>query len=318
MVLPYDLNNPYGPEDIPNRLMPLASVTDVGVEPELQRFSLDTNQPNRQRDVTKSANMVENHADIAQSGVFLEEDYDNLKYIRHDSDEEKWKEAWGRLFPDLPTPSPFYESDFEIISRTGRPACIKALRKASQGHGDLSALADELLSDLTHTLVPAARGSDIDTTATEVSQAADPAHSLRVTRRTTQFRDLPEANPLMVPPQVPPDTPLPSQEQTFAQPQQIPPDLSGVEEFSTEALQSWLLMQNSHSMALQFPQHMLNASDVSLSQSSSATPTNLHNNVYNDRTSFLSDEEMILGMAFSAEMRERRIDHREGRLSPLI
>ncbi|KAJ4160106.1 hypothetical protein NW754_003230 [Fusarium falciforme] len=455
MALTHDPNNPYDLENVSHGLMQLASATGVGFEPELRRVSVDTNQANWQRDVTESANMVENHesrlpseldapinysyqpplsassfsmseslsdfpstsrthehlergsesrrlqprtrrhktgnrpprrnnasrphrmpqpcqkyacplylqnrekhkrckncvlttwtrvlqhlkrthlakedhcptcrrsfssetlknehirlgncqlVNIAHSGVFLKEDYDNLKYIRQNSDKEKWKEAWRRLFRGLPTPSPFHESDAEIITRTGRSACIKALRKAAQGHGDLSALADELLGDLTHMLVPAARGDNINTTAPVVSQAADPAHhrhacspgrpldqAKQFTRGTAHLRDLPEANPLMVPLQVPPDTPLPSQEQSFAQPPQIPPDLHGAEQFGPEAPQSWLSM---HSMASQFLQHMLNALDLSLPPSSFATPTNLHNNAYNYGTSFLSDKEMISG-----------------------
>ncbi|UPK97235.1 hypothetical protein LCI18_008170 [Fusarium solani-melongenae] len=243
--------------------------------------------------------------DIAHSGVFLEEDYNKLKHIRRNSDEEKWTEAWRRLFPDLPAPSPFCESDAEMITRTGQPACIKALEKAQQGHDDLPALANELLDELRHALVPTTRWDDINTPAAEVSQATDPAHNRiayspsilgqmkQVTRRTAQFRDLPEASPLMVPPQVPPDMPLPSQEQIFAQPQQMPPDLSGVEQFSPETLQGWLPMQHSHSMTSQLPQHMLN--DISLSQPSFATPTNLHSNAYNDINFFLSDEVMISG-----------------------
>lgn len=226
---------------------------------------------------------------ITRSGVLLEEDYGNLKYIRKNSDKDKWKEAWRRLFPDLPTPSPFYESDAEIITRTGRSACIEALRKAAQGHGDLEALADELLGDLTDALVPAARGGDTDTAATEISQAAEPARNLQVTRRTAEFGDLPEANSFMVPPQMSADAPLPSQEQIFAQPQQITPDLSGVEESSTEASRSWLPMQPSYSMTAQFPQ------ELPLSQPSFVTSTNLHDSLYNYGASFLSDRGDDLG-----------------------
>lgn len=63
MVLTYDPNNPYDLKNVSHGLMPLASATGVGVEPELQHVSLDTNQPNWQRDVTESANMVENHGE---------------------------------------------------------------------------------------------------------------------------------------------------------------------------------------------------------------------------------------------------------------
>ncbi|KAJ4223300.1 hypothetical protein NW759_005935 [Fusarium solani] len=470
MVLPYDPNNPYDPEDVSHMLLSPASATNVEVEPEPQRVSLDTNQPNWQQDATKSANIVEipesglptdldapmnysyqpslstptssmsqsltsfpstsrtqehfecgsdskrlrlriqgnktcnppprkggasnnaegcisvggrrwprrnnasrrkrtpqplqtyacplyqqnreehkrcknciltswarvmqhltrthlakeyhcprcrgsfrsetqknehirlgncQPADIAQSGVFLEDDYNKLKYIRHNSDEGKWTEAWGRLFPNLPAPSPFYESDAEIIRRTGRQVCISALLKAAQGHGDLPALADELLGDLTRTLGPAARGGDIDTAATQVPQATDPGYNRnacspgilsqvkQVMRRTAHFRDLPEASPLMVPPQVPPDTHLPSQEQIFAQTQPNPPGLSGVGQFSLEAFQGWLPLQHSYSMASQLPQ------DLSLSQSSFVSPANLHNNLYHDCNPFVSGEEMI-------------------------
>jgi hypothetical protein len=59
MVLPYDPNNPYDPEDVSHMLLSPASATNVEVEPEPQRVSLDTNQPNWQQDATKSANIVE-------------------------------------------------------------------------------------------------------------------------------------------------------------------------------------------------------------------------------------------------------------------
>lgn len=131
-------------------------------------------------------------ADILQTGILLTEEYNNLKNIRAKSEEEKWIKGWYKLFPHLEAPWPLFETYHEFILRTAQPICLTFLQQA-QGQNDLVPLATKLTEALARTFTPALRVESCDATSTQAMQALGSG---------------------------------PASGQPFAQPQQVPPELS--------------------------------------------------------------------------------------------
>ncbi|KAJ3549270.1 hypothetical protein NM208_g581 [Fusarium decemcellulare] len=257
---------------------------------------------------------------LSQCRVLLEEDYISLKYLREDSDEEKWKAAWNKLFPRLQTPSPFSESQIESIVRTGPDICLAFLQQAADGHENLPCLANELVNVLTRPPKPAARGGDVDTASTgratmfHNGNVYSPDLSDQATQATyslLQPRPLPESNSWIIKaPQASPDAILHSQQRMFAQSQQIWPDVSlgfehrygpFVPEISrAEAIQDELATQSSRSMTLRVPQGSENLSSTGFGGTIS-DQDDLQSNVFlreTDAVVYLA-EDMISSHSFS-------------------
>lgn len=176
-------------------------------------------------------------ADILQTGLLLAEEYNRLKNIRAKSDEEKWIKGWYRLFPHLEAPWPLFETYHEFILRTAQPICLTFLQQA-QGQNDLEPLATKLTEALARTFTPALRVESCDATSTQATQAlnSDPASGPALAPTildgshvwpldSSGQAPLDLSGPMMPPSMISDTLPL-SQQQLFAQPQQVPPDLS--------------------------------------------------------------------------------------------
>ncbi|KAL6410842.1 hypothetical protein AUP68_07274 [Ilyonectria robusta] len=171
--------------------------------------------------------------DISQTGILLAGDYNKLKNIRAKSEVEKWVEGWHRMFPHLEAPWPFSETHHEFILRTARPICVRFLQRA-QGQNDVEPLATELVEELARKFTPALRVESSDTASTQAMQAqSSGAASAPITlddshvwplNSSGQVHQAPSGT--MMPPSMMSDTLPPSQQQAFAQTQQVPPDLS--------------------------------------------------------------------------------------------
>ncbi|KAJ4267528.1 hypothetical protein NW762_003635 [Fusarium torreyae] len=188
-------------------------------------------------------------ANVEQSRCLLQTDYDNLKNL-HGSDEERWEEAWRRLFPHLPTPSPAPESRIESIRRTGPWLCVPFLRRAIDGDTDLLALGTELINELTRPPTVATRGGDVAIASIQTSQAAGLGPVTNVAAH--QPGTLPMPAWTMAPPAATPMLPQPHYPSPIlsfkAEPQS---GLPARETFSPEAIH--LFPQSPYSMFTHFP-----------------------------------------------------------------